>query len=160
MSLRASRENGDLLMASRHIGDLSVAMQILFNRHNDRVRRDPWFQQRGITMLVTCTFRSDEEQAKLYAQGRTAPGRIVTNAKPGKSKHNRTTPQGDPAAEAYDVVPLLHGKPVWADDPDTPENEMEIWERIGQHGVDVGLKWLGAPDSSFPEKPHFQNPDV
>ena len=32
--------------------------------------------------------RTWEEQAKIYAQGRTAPGKIVTNAKPGYSNHN------------------------------------------------------------------------
>jgi peptidoglycan L-alanyl-D-glutamate endopeptidase CwlK len=149
-------------MASREIGDLSIKMQILYNRHNDRVRRDPWFQQRGISMLLICTYRSDEEQAKLYDQGRRLPGPIVTNAKPGKSKHNCKDPQGNPAAEAYDVVPIYMGKPVWAskDDPSTPENELEIWRRIGQHGVDVGLKWYGAPDAPFREFPHFQNPDA
>ena len=32
--------------------------------------------------------RTWEEQAKIYAQGRSAPGKIVTNAKPGYSNHN------------------------------------------------------------------------
>ena len=149
-------------MASRDIGDLSDWMQIHYNRLNDRVRRDPWFQQRGITLLVTCTYRSPEEQARLYAQGRTAPGRIVTNAKPGKSKHNAQTPQGEPAAEAVDIVPVWMGKLVWSmvDDDTTPESEKEIWQRIGQHGIDVGLKWFGAPGSPFFEGCHFQNPNV
>ena len=39
-------------------------------------------------VLVTCTHRSNQEQADLYAIGRTKPGRKVTNAKPGQSKHN------------------------------------------------------------------------
>ena len=149
-------------MASRNVGDLSDKMQILYNRHNDRVRRDPRLQQLGVTMVVICTYRSEEEQARLYAQGRTTPGRIVTNAKPGKSKHNATTPQGQPAAEAYDVMVLLNGKPIWSllDDPESPENEHEIWQIVGQHGMDVGLKWYGAPDAPFPEGCHFQNPEA
>lgn len=32
--------------------------------------------------------RTWDEQAKLYAQGRTSPGKIVTNAMPGYSNHN------------------------------------------------------------------------
>jgi len=32
--------------------------------------------------------RTWEEQGKIYAQGRTSPGKIVTNAKPGYSNHN------------------------------------------------------------------------
>lgn len=37
---------------------------------------------------VTYGYRSYEEQAALYAQGRTTPGPIVTWSKPGESKHN------------------------------------------------------------------------
>lgn len=150
-------------MSSRNIGDLSDKMQILFNRHNDRVRRDPKLQQLGVQMVVICTYRSEEEQARLYAQGRTAPGRIVTNAKPGKSKHNVTLPgTKTPAAEAYDVMVTMNGKPIWSlvDDPETPQDEHEIWQLVGQHGMDVGLKWFGAPNSPFPEGCHFQSPDA
>jgi peptidoglycan L-alanyl-D-glutamate endopeptidase CwlK len=107
----------------------------------------------SVSILLTCTFRSDEEQAKLYAQGRTAPGRIVTNAKPGKSKHNAKTPQGKPASRAYDVVPLRHGKPVWG----TEGEDGEIWQMIGAHGKDVGLAWAGDW-TTFKEFPHFELP--
>jgi peptidoglycan L-alanyl-D-glutamate endopeptidase CwlK len=37
---------------------------------------------------VTSTWRTFAEQTKLYAQGRTTPGTIVTNAKAGSSFHN------------------------------------------------------------------------
>lgn len=145
---------------SRDIGHLSLQTQILYNRHNDRVRRDLWFRQNGVTMIVTCTARSNEEQAALHAQGRTRPGRIVTNAKPGQSAHNAVTPQGEPASEAYDILLLWHGKPMWSmvDLKDTEVNEHEAWQRAGQHGIDAGLKWYGAPDAPFPEGAHFQNP--
>lgn len=43
----------------------------------------------GIQPLVYCGFRSLEEQAALYAQGRGGrPGKIVTNARLGESYHN------------------------------------------------------------------------
>lgn len=149
-------------MASREIRDLSPAMQVLYNRFNDRCRRDIELLKLGVSVLLTCTYRSDEEQDRLYAQGRTLPGAIVTKAKGGQSKHNTQTPQGKPAAEAFDVVPLLHGKPVWTtkDDPSTPEPEDKIWQIIGAHGVAAGLKWYGSPGAPFPEYPHFQNPAV
>src|ERR1035437_10098898 len=38
--------------------------------------------------LISCTYRSNDEQTMLYNQGRTTPGKIVTNAKAGQSKHN------------------------------------------------------------------------
>lgn len=97
----------------------------------------------GIEILVTCTLRTYEEQAKLYAQGRTEPGKIVTRAKPGQSAHN--------AGLALDVVPLLHGKPVW-DFPDP------LWSKVGALGQEAGLQWYGAPGAEFVEAAHFQLP--
>jgi peptidoglycan L-alanyl-D-glutamate endopeptidase CwlK len=143
-------------MASREIRDLSPAMQVLYNRFNDRCRRDQDLARAGVTVLLICTYRSDEEQEELYAQGRTKPGAIVTRAKPGKSKHNARLPTGEPAAEAFDVVPLRHGRPVWG----TEGEDGELWQKVGAHGVAVGLKWYGSPDAAFREFPHFQNPDV
>jgi peptidoglycan LD-endopeptidase CwlK len=59
----------------------------------------------GIDILVTCTYRSPQEQDALYAQGRTDHGGIVTNAKGGQSPHN--------FGMALDVVPIVNGKPDW-----------------------------------------------
>ncbi|RYD26112.1 MAG: M15 family peptidase, partial [Verrucomicrobiaceae bacterium] len=42
----------------------------------------------GIDVKIICGTRTYSEQAKLYAQGRTAPGSKVTNAQPGYSWHN------------------------------------------------------------------------
>lgn len=147
-------------MASREIALLSPAMQILHNKFMDRCRRDTWLLKNGITILVTCTYRSNEEQAKLYAQGRALPGPIVTKAKPGQSKHNAVA-NGKPAAEAFDIVPLWNGKPLWSatvDDPKTEPDDVLVWQRVGQHGMDVGLEWFGAEGSPFKEYAHFQNP--
>jgi len=101
----------------------------------------------GIDLLVTCTWRSDEEQAALYAQGRTKPGRIVTNAQPGQSKHNGK--QGE--ARALDVVPLVNGKPVWGTDGE----DGVLWERVGVIGESCGLQWAGRW-KRMREFPHFE----
>lgn len=93
----------------------------------------------GIDLLVTSTYRDNESQNALYAQGRTAPGKIVTKAKGGESFHNYRC--------AFDVVPLVNGKPVWDD--------MQAWEKIGRLGVQIGLEWAGNW-TSFKEYPHFQ----
>jgi len=42
----------------------------------------------GVTVKVLSGNRSWEEQDKLYAKGRTAPGKVVTNARGGQSNHN------------------------------------------------------------------------
>jgi len=117
----------------------------------------------GVTILLTCTYRSGEEQDALYAQGRTHPGRVVTNARAGESLHNRTDPHGGPAAEAFDVVPLRHGKPVWGtsgdgiddDDSDDHTDDLEVWQRVGAHGEAAGLEWAGRW-KRMKEFPHFQ----
>lgn len=94
----------------------------------------------GIDLLVTSTYRDNASQNALYAQGRTAPGRIVTNAKAGQSWHNYRC--------AVDVVPLRNGKPVWdAKDP--------IWQQVGALGKQAGLEWAGDW-KRFREYPHFQ----
>src|SRR5690349_5519581 len=42
----------------------------------------------GPQVFLTQTYRSPDDQAADYAKGRTAPGKVVTNAKPGQSLHN------------------------------------------------------------------------
>jgi peptidoglycan L-alanyl-D-glutamate endopeptidase CwlK len=93
----------------------------------------------GIDLLVTSTYRDNESQDALYAQGRTAPGKIVTKAKGGQSFHNYRC--------AFDVVPIVHGKPVWDDN--------ETWQRVGRLGKQIGLEWAGDW-VTFKEYPHFQ----
>lgn len=130
-------------MASRKIIDLHPALQPLAERFLDACH------EAGIEIIITCTWRSLAEQAELYAQGRTAPGHIVTNARPGESRHNATI-NGKPAAEALDVVPLRAGKPVWAaNDP--------VWQAVGKLGEGVGLVWAGRW-KRMREYPHFQLP--
>lgn len=94
----------------------------------------------GIDLLVTSTYRDNASQEALYAQGRTKPGKIVTNARAGQSFHNYRC--------AFDVVPLRHGKPVW-------DSKDPVWQIIGQIGKKCGLEWAGDW-KRFKEFPHFQ----
>lgn len=97
----------------------------------------------GIDVLITCTYRDAAEQNRLYAIGRTVPGRKVTNAKAGQSFHNYRL--------AFDCVPMRHGKPVWG----TTGADGELWAKVGEIGVAVGLEWAGKW-TRFKEFPHFQ----
>lgn len=101
----------------------------------------------GIDIIVTCTLRTLDEQAHAYAQGRTMPGPIVTNAKPGTSAHNYGL--------AVDVVPMVNGKPDWTFNAMHPS---PAWEKIGRLGRLAGLEWFGDPSSLFVEGAHFQEP--
>lgn len=96
-------------------------------------------KKEGIDLLVTSTYRDAESQNALYAQGRTAPGKIVTNAKAGQSWHNHRC--------AIDVVPVVNGKAVW--------NDTALWARIGAIGKAAGLEWAGDW-KKFKETAHFQ----
>jgi len=98
-------------------------------------------QKVGLIVAVYSTLRTYEEQAKLYAQGRTAPGEIVTKARPGQSWHN--------FGRAFDVafVSPATGKLSWR--PDYP------WTKLGEMGEAVGLTW-GGRWKRFPDLGHFQ----
>lgn len=93
----------------------------------------------NLDVLVYCTVRSNEEQDALYAQGRTVPGKIVTNAHAGQSAHNYGL--------AIDFVPLENGKPRW--DGGNP---------LYLHAIAIaearGLESLCK--SAFPEWAHLQ----
>lgn len=132
-------------MASRSLFDLAERLRPLANQFLLACEAE------GIEILVTCTYRSKEEQAALYAKGRTIPGPRVTNAKPGESRHNKVDSDGQPAAEAFDVVPLVHGKAVWS----TEGDDGKLWEEIGAIGESLGLEWAGHW-THFKEFPHFQ----
>jgi peptidoglycan L-alanyl-D-glutamate endopeptidase CwlK len=129
-------------MASRKIEDLHPDLQPLCRAFLAQA------EKQDIDVLITCTYRSNAEQDALYAQGRTTPGRIVTNAKAGQSAHNHAI-DGKPAAKAFDVVPLVDGKPQW-------EASHPAWQELGKIGMGLGLNWYGAPGSKFREFPHFQ----
>lgn len=95
----------------------------------------------GIRIRVTQGLRSWNDQAKLYAQGRTVPGKIVTEAKPGFSQHC--------FGLAVDVVPMdINNIPDW-------NISHPNWKRIVEIGKSLGLE-AGAEFRTFPDWPHFQ----
>lgn len=91
----------------------------------------------GHPIRVTDAYRSCEEQNKLYAQGRTTPGNIVTNAKCGESLHNYRC--------AFDVAFEVGGSVTW----DGP------WDMCGEIGKALGFEW-GGDWEGFQDRPHFQ----
>ncbi|MBK7052180.1 MAG: M15 family metallopeptidase [Rhodoferax sp.] len=100
----------------------------------------------GITLLITSTYRDNASQDKLYAQGRGgAVGPVVTNAKGGQSWHNWRL--------AFDIVPIVHGKPCWATTGDAGDS----WRKIGDIGNHAG--WNGPGDwKRFPSSRIFNTP--
>ena len=92
----------------------------------------------GIRIKVISGFRTYEEQAALYAQGRTTPGPIVTNARPGYSNHN--------FGIAFDIG-VFEGNNYL---PESPK-----YKAVGALGIDIGLEW-GGSWKTIVDAPHFQ----
>jgi len=101
----------------------------------------------GLDVLIYCTLRTNDEQARLYESGRgdKAASMILTNAKPGDSLHN---PDENGEAWAFDAVPVLAGKPLWSDAARVA--------LMGQCGEAVGLVWAGRWRGKLRESVHFQ----
>lgn len=123
---------------SRDINDLHPRVAAMCRAHVAACKAQ------GIDLLITQTMRTAAEQDSLYAQGRTKPGSIVTNVKGGDSWHQYRL--------AYDVVPLVNGKPVWG----TSGADGVLWSSVGALGEQCGLQWAGRWTGPLREMAHFQ----
>lgn len=140
-------------MASRSLTDLIAPC------YQAAARAMRSWEDAGLTVIITCTLRTAAEQGALYAQGRepltavnklrsdlglyllnAKENKIVTNAGPGESIHQYGL--------AFDVVPLIAGKPCW-------DKRSAVWTAVGALGEAAGLEWAGRW-KTFPEYPHFQ----
>ena len=93
----------------------------------------------GINVKIISGSRTYQEQAALYAKGRTAPGSKVTNSPPGFSWHNFDV--------AWDFVVFdANDQPLW---------ESPLMERCGRIAESLGLEW-GGSWNGFQDIPHIQ----
>lgn len=105
--------------------------------------------KRNIPILITQGLRTIAEQDALYAQGRTKPGAVVTNARGGYSYHNYGL--------AVDFALLLpNGSSVsWDMFRDGNNNLIADWQEVVQEAKALGFEW-GGEWASFKDYPHFQ----
>ena len=94
-------------------------------------------EKQGLRVLVTQTLRDDEYQAKLYAQGRTLPGQIVTNSK-------TVTFHGH--GLAFDFC---------EDAPGREYRDLSFFKKVAVVAKRMGFSW-GGDWTSFPDRPHLQ----
>jgi len=151
----ASRDTADLIREAR---DSATAVQQACSEAG------------GFELLIYCTLRTLEEQARLFRQSRSRAeidvkiqkfrsrgygflaeiiesvgpchGRHVTNAAPGESWHN--------FSQAWDAVPMVNGKPVWS-----YLQAKDYWDAYGEAVRQTGMNWAGDW-VSFREYPHAQ----
>ena len=100
----------------------------------------------GLTILITQGLRTTEQQAGLYAQGRSREGKIVTNVD-GHTKKSMHQQQLDGFGHAVDVCWRVNGTVTW----DGP------WPTLGELARGHGLVW-GGDWTHFVDRPHLELP--
>lgn len=103
----------------------------------------------GVPMLVTDGLRSDAQQQALFAKGRTAPGKKVTNAD-GIRKRSNHQAKADGFGYAVDCCFLKDGQPSW--------DNAHPWRLYGEAAKALGLRW-GGEWVGLPDRPHIELPE-
>lgn len=153
-------------MASRSLDSLKPDMALIAQEVIDRCK------DRGVELLVYCTLRSPEEQARLFRRSRTLK-EIETKAElfrlkgydfladilmdvgpqPGKlGAHVTNAGPGESFhqyGKAFDAVPMQDGKCLW-------DNDWPQWLIYGDMVKAAGIYWAGSW-RYFPEYPHAQD---
>ncbi len=91
--------------------------------------------RKGLKVRITETYRSQERQNELYAQGRTAKGNIVTWTK--KSRHT--------SRMAWDICQNVKGQEY---------SDNNFFKNCGKIAEDLGIIWGG--NWKTPDRPHFE----
>ena len=101
---------------------------------------------KGINIRITQGLRTIAEQDAIYAQGRTTPGKIVSNAKGGKSFHNYGL--------AIDFC-LLHkdGTVSFNMKEDVDNDKIADWTEVVDTFKAHGWEW---GDRGYVDTPHCQ----
>lgn len=105
--------------------------------YNEAVKLTPV----GVHPFITQTVRTFAESDLIYQQGRTLPGKIVSNAKPGQSYHNYFL--------AIDFCLIIGGKSIW--DEKNPN-----WKIVVDCFKKRGFEWGGDWKGKLKDYPHFQ----
>jgi peptidoglycan LD-endopeptidase CwlK len=127
-----SQDNMDKRQSSNDLTSLHPYVAMLARRFLELTR------MQNLDVRITTAFRSWDESDRLFAQGRTTTGPIVTNARGGDSYHNWGL--------AFDAAPIENGQ---------VSNDIQKYFSLGHIGEQLGLKW-GGTFKSIVDYPHFQ----
>jgi peptidoglycan LD-endopeptidase CwlK len=126
------QDNMDKRPSSNDLTSLQPYVAMLARRFLELTR------MQNLDVRITTAFRSWDESDRLFAQGRTTPGPIVTNARGGDSYHNWGL--------AFDAAPIENGE---------VSTDIQKYFSLGHIGEQLGLKW-GGTFKSIIDYPHFQ----
>lgn len=131
---------------SRNITDLHPRLQAKAEQLKETCKNQ------GISIAYSECLRTTAEQDALYAQGRTTPGNIVTNAKGStySSQH-----QWGIAIDFY-LDMDVNGNGDKKDD--AFNNSTGLFDQVGQIAKSIGLGW-GGDWTSIKDRPHLYLPD-
>lgn len=136
--------------------------RVLSELHPDlRGRVEHALESLGYRLVPICGHRPNAEQARLFAQGRTTPGRIVTHAPPGYSPHNYAPSLAvDLCLNVARVAVGPHPDDpsvlnAWETRKEYPE-ALKAWEDLGLATYDVGLEWGGRWTGGKKDRPHVE----
>jgi peptidoglycan L-alanyl-D-glutamate endopeptidase CwlK len=109
-------------------------------------------QEARLSFYLFMGLRTFEDQDELYQQGRTKPGKIVTNARGGDSLHN----YGLAADYVLDIMPEKPGLQwSWDIKADLDGDGRRDWQQMAQLAQSCGLE-AGYFWTRFPDAPHVQ----
>lgn len=100
-------------------------------------------QNNGLALGIGECFRSVEEQEELYAQGRTKPGNIVSNAR------GTTYSSQHQWGIAFDFFKNVKGQEY---------SDSAFFAKVANLAKSIGLAW-GGDWTGFVDKPHLYLPD-
>ena len=101
----------------------------------------------NIFMCVYEGLRTQAQQNALYAEGRTLPGKIVTEARAGWSNHNYGL--------AVDIVPYLQGSEGALNWTVESAQYQAVVKALKAQGLVYGGDW-----KTFPDMDHWQLPNM
>lgn len=120
----------DVTQTCRSLSELTETAQRALELFMDKCKA------KGLNVLITETYRSQERQEWLYQQGRSRPGKVVTWTH--NSRHT--------SRRAWDICKNVKGQEY---------SDPNFFKQCGEVAAELGITWGGIWKSS-PDTPHFE----
>lgn len=108
----------------------------------------------SVPFIITEGVRSTERQQELYAQGRSTPGKVVTNCDGVVNKSNHQV-KDDGYGYALDLYPFINGQ-IRIHEPYVPEILQIIADHIKKRGTDLNININWGGEWEMKDYSHFE----